>query len=115
MSAVRLAAVVMWTELVNAMRADGLIAREVTSTGPATAALCMSWARDTLQPGQDGRWIPMHFMPASGRQVVAVDSIGGIAAPLVYDYDRECWLWNGSEVAAERFESWCYIKTPKEL
>jgi hypothetical protein len=111
MSAQRLAAKVAWTQLVIAMREDGLIADCVTQSGPATTAVILEFVRADL--AANGPWLPMSYKPTPGREVIAVDAGGYVAAPLYYD-DISCrWMWNGSEVNDNRFKSWSYVRLPK--
>lgn len=108
MSALKMGATVLWTKLLEAMRADGLIAQSITQTGPATTAVIV----ELVQQANNGPWLPMSYKPTPGREVVAIDERGCIAAPVCYDDVADKWLWNGSEVAESRFKLWTFVQLP---
>ena len=98
----RMMAVVLWTKLVDAMRQDGIIDPAITQSGPATTAVLIDAA-------QDGQWFNMRIKPQPGKEVVAMDDRGKIAAPLEWD-QQHGWLWNGSHVNEARFVKWRFVR-----
>lgn len=103
MSAERLAATVLWTELVNALVADGIIPKPIQQSGPATTAVILSLAQREMR----GPWIPMHITPEPGKDVVALDAIGRLCV-ISYVKDGR-WIWNGSFVAPKRFRYYTHV------
>jgi len=110
MSAVRMMAVAAWTQLVDAMRADGLIDPAITKSGPATTAVLVDLVQATVPAEQRGPWLSMSIKPRPGRQVVALDVLGKLCVLHWEDHGvRGTWVWNGSPVDPERFVAYTFI------
>lgn len=73
MSAVKMQAVTLWTQLVNAMRQDEMIAHAIVQSGPATTAVLMEAAALMLGPAarnSEYPWLSCDIHPESGRHVL---------------------------------------------
>lgn len=90
-------ATVLWTELLEALRADGMIAHCITQSGPATTHVVVALAQRMLPQQQP--WIGPHIKPQPGKQVVA-KLVTGKLLMLAWnneaDAHGECW-WNDTE------------------
>lgn len=107
-------AVQLWTKLIVAMRADGLIAECVTQSGPATTALLVELVQE---PGYEGAWINMGIVPSEPhRQVVAVALDKGTEATLaILTYDGVDWRYaNGGRCDPRAWRYWTYVKLPEK-
>lgn len=93
----------LWTDLLDALRADGLIAPIITQSGPRTTALILRMVKP---------WLSMRITPTPGCEVLAVDERGCMAA-VHYDDVAKTWMWNGSSVVADRFVKWRYVELPR--
>lgn len=63
----------IWTELLTAMRSDGLIATQISTPGDATLQILFKLALDNLRHKKETPWIPIAVNPAMTAQVFAVD------------------------------------------
>lgn len=65
MSALKMAATTLWTQLQQALLQDGLITSHIVTTGPATAkvivdvcnALEPAWLNMGIKPAEEGKWV----------------------------------------------------------
>jgi hypothetical protein len=106
-------AVQLWTKLIVAMRADGLIAECVTQSGPATTALLVELVQE---PGYEGAWMSMNIVPSEPhRQVVAVALDKGTEVALtILTHDGVDWRYaNGSLCDTRVWYRWTYVKLPE--
>ena len=101
-----------WTELLEALRADGLIAMAITQSREATTSFIVSKCSEP-EPA-NGPWLPMTMFPQPGVQVVAAMHTGGKMCVLTYSEDRK-WLDRDERgVDASMFTGWTFIKPPQE-
>lgn len=63
----------IWTELLTAMRADGLIATQIAVPGNETLQILLKLGLDNLRHKKETPWIPISIVPAMAAQVFAVD------------------------------------------
>lgn len=110
-------ATVLWTELVNALRADSLIDPAITRSGPQTTAV-LNGIVDGIGAVGD-KWMSMRIKPKLfGTNVLAVQT-----DPLRYDVllVDESGEWRFAAmgdyplVTVENYRAWTYIKQPKDL
>lgn len=111
MSALKEAATIMWTKLVEAMRADGIIAHRIEQSGPATTSVIVDACQAVLGREYDGTWLPMTIHPDIGREVVAATIDGKLVAPLTIN-KYGTWYHNGKRVAVRFYSKWTYVKPP---
>lgn len=100
-----------WTALLEALRADGIIATIVTQSGPATTAFIVGKCSEP-EPA-NGPWLPMTMLPQPGVQVVAINQVGRLKV-LEYNEDRKSWQSMSRNVKADYYVGWTFIKPPKE-
>jgi hypothetical protein len=96
----------LWTRLLEAMRADGIIAHCVLQSGPATTQIIVETVQQASRP-----WIPMHMKPTPGKQVVAVNNSGQISV-LTYSRDHDRWLDRDNRGVDEScFKGYTFVDT----
>lgn len=108
MSAARLRATTLWTQLVIAMRADGILPEQITQTGPATAAVIIEATTPDLV------WLAPNIHPKDNKRVLAVDLDGDITVVI--------WLggrwWREDDTGhcgvPINIARWTHIKLPTE-
>jgi hypothetical protein len=100
MSAIRLGATALWTELLIAMREDGIIAKCIEQSGPATTAVIVQAVQAVLEGRRSSTWMPMHILPQSRKQVVGVTKFN-ILHILVYMADEKAWYYSSSGASAD--------------
>lgn len=76
MSAEKLMATTLWTQLVNAMRQDEMIAHCIVQAGPATAAVIMDTVRQVQQAQYP--WLSADIKPQAEKQVLGIDIDGHV-------------------------------------
>jgi hypothetical protein len=81
----------MWTQLIEAMRADGLIAHCITQSGPATNAVIM----DAVTNVANGPWLSMNIKPEPKRDVVGLSKSGRLH---ILQFTGAVWSYN---------DGWC--------
>lgn len=103
-------AIGLWTRMVEAMRADGLIAHVVTQSGPATTAVIVEMAQG--QPTTpDAPWLGMtDVLPGHGREVVARDLKGALHI-LWYDANARSWMKGKARARADKYVQWRFVDT----
>ena len=108
MSALRMAATTLWTQLIDAMRADGIIAQCITQSGPATNAVITDAATKALH----GPWLSMGIVPAApNRQVVAVSESGGLFV-VWYDHVEQEWVHSSDgSIVGDAIVAYTFIDT----
>jgi len=99
-----------WTELLEALRADGLIAPVITQSREATTNFIV--AKCSEPDSANGPWLPMTMLPQPGVQVVAALVNGGLRV-LTYSEDRG-WLRDGGLTRVKSYKGWTFIKPPQE-
>lgn len=105
MSEVKMKATVLWTRLVTAMRADGLLAECITQCGPATAAVMVELVQE---PGYNGTWLPGSIKPRSDTCVLAINEKG---EPCISYWSDDFGHWVSDEPVV--VTKWTYIKLPE--
>ena len=70
MNALKAMATTLWTQLLEAMQTDGLIARCITQSGPATTKVVVDACAAVMVVQQP--WIGMHIKPVPSCLVVAI-------------------------------------------
>lgn len=103
-------AIGLWTRMVEAMRADGLIANVVTQSGPATTAVIVEMVQG--QPTTpDAPWLGMtDVLPGHGREVVARDLKGALHI-LWYDANARTWMKGKARARADKYVQWRFVDT----
>lgn len=107
MSALQMKATTLWTTLLQAMQADGLIAHCITQSGPATTKVIVGACQEMQQPV----WLPMHMLPNDGVEVVASRYDGAIEV-----LKRSADFWTGKVgdewgvVDPASYRGWCFVK-----
>jgi hypothetical protein len=101
-----------WTELLEALRADGIVATIITQSGPATTNFIVAKCNEP-EPA-NGPWLPMTMFPQPGVQVVAVRIDKGALCVLTYNEQHASWMANGRRTKAGYYKGWTFIKPPQE-
>lgn len=105
-------ATAMWTALLEALRADGLVGQIITQSGPATTNFIVEKCQE---PSANGPWLPMHMLPQPGVQVVALDKDGGLHVVMIEDsYDEWVFVHNGQLLNAGMMLGYTFIKQPEQ-
>lgn len=111
MSELKTMATTMWTQLLEGMRADGLIAHNVTQSGPATSKVIVEACQAIIAaplPAQRAPWLGMDILPQPGREVVARNHSGALHI-LHYDDVAKSWFKGKLRVGASRFTAWTFV------
>jgi hypothetical protein len=74
MSAAKVAQL-LWTGLLSAMKADGLIANCIESTGPQTTTFLNVMAMENIMKDGTLVWIPASIPPNRGAEVFAISTL----------------------------------------
>lgn len=99
-------ATVLWTELLEALRVDGMIAHCITQSGPATTHVIVALAQRFQQP-----WIGPHIKPQPGKQVVAIKSNGKLEV-VYWDAQVDFWIdTKGNPIAEEFVTAYTFVNT----
>lgn len=116
MSGLKEKATTIWTELLEGLRADGLIANAIQQSGAATTAVIVGLAKTITENDGEQRapWLSLSMVPQPGREVVAIDFTGKLHV-IHFDADSNGWLWNGSHVDPARFVKYTFVSTEGAL
>ncbi len=101
----------LWTQLLQALREDGLIAMCVTQSGPKTTSVIVNTAAATMAAAPQP-WVPMHMQPKPGREVVARHRSSGNHHVLRYCDDGDVapgWYKGRVMVMPERYAAWTFV------
>lgn len=103
-------ATTLWTQLLEGMRADGMIAHCVTQSGPATTKVIV----DTCQAVMENSWLRMSFLPQPGREVIASKIDGSLD---VLRYVNDVWWRNYTDfpeaIETGDYYGWRYVQFHK--
>lgn len=89
MSALKLMATMLWTQLLEGLRSDGLIASCVLQSGPATTRVILDMC--------EAPWINADTPPTPSRHVAAIDELGNLIG--VYWSEDVGWCLTHNDLA----------------
>lgn len=108
MSALKMMATQLWTELLQGLRQDGLIAACVEQSGPATTKVIVDTCNTLMQAQESATWLRMTMKPTPGREVVACDDNGGFHI-LTYSEEQGSWMRGKTKVRAAKYAGWRFV------
>lgn len=113
MSELKMMATTLWTQLVTAMHADGLLDASITQSGPATTKVIVETCRDAMMASTiEAPWLKMDMHPTPGKWVVAYDN-NGMLHVLSYSEEHTSWIdVTHAKVSEDAFGGWRFVNAP---
>lgn len=109
MSALKTMATTLWTQLLQGLRQDGLIATCVEQSGPATTKVIVETCNTLKQAQESSTWLRMAMLPKPGREVIACDNAGGFHV-LTYSEEARSWMRGMTKVRANKYAGWRFVE-----
>lgn len=98
----------LWSQLVQAMHADGILATSITQSGPATTAVIVNVCQAGGEVIDNTPWLKMAMKPQPGVEVVARDADGHLFIVSIDHGGR--WHLGNRLVRESRFTDWRFLK-----
>jgi hypothetical protein len=111
MSELKEMATTLWTQLLEGLRTDGLIAHCVVQSGPATSKVIVETCQLLMtQSAKDGPWLDAAMKPEPGRVVIGITADGALVA-VKWSAELESWL-HSHDGSGVNVVKWRFVELP---
>lgn len=93
MSALKMAATVIWTQLCNALIEDGMMAPLIQQSGPKTTAFVVQLAQDNVMKESAMTWVPAAIAPNHKVEVFGIDMANPKWPGDIVYFNKQVNLW----------------------